>query len=240
MVSYADFMTLLFAFFTTMYATSNVDRAKLNSVVESMQKAFVNSQPAVRSGAQARIGAAGTIAPQAVEQPGADLQQQLKERLDQDLKDGRVSLDVDTRGVVISLRESGSFPVGSADLTPMARDVLSKVATTLVDLDATVRVEGHTDDVPIRTSRFASNWDLSTARAINVVQYLVGAGGLASSRLSVSGYGEFRPRVPNDSPENRAQNRRVDLVILNPGTRASEEPASTPPSPAETQSGPAH
>jgi chemotaxis protein MotB len=227
MVSYADFVTLLFAFFTTMFATSNVDRAKLNTIVASMQKAFVDGAAEKRGTGPARIGSTAD-APRPTDGPesGVDLQRELKDRLERELADGSVALGVDARGVVISLRESGSFPVGSADLTPVSREVLGKIAATLADLDSTVRVEGHTDDVPIKTPRFASNWELSTARAINVVQYLVTGGGLAASRLSASGYGEFHPRVPNDSPDNRAKNRRVDLVILNPVTRASEEPAA--------------
>ena len=87
-----------------------------------------------------------------------------------------------------------------------------------------LRVEGHTDDVPIQTGRYASNWELSTARATTVVTYLLQDAGLAPERLSAAGYGEFHPRAPNTSPENRARNRRVDVVILRPETIASEEP----------------
>ncbi len=236
MVSYADFMTLLFAFFTTMFATSNVDRAKLNSIVASMQKAFVADRAAApaRRGI-ARIGAADAARPTDGTDNGIDLQRELQERLARELTDGHVTLGVDARGVVISLQESGSFAVGSADLTPAAREVLTKIANTLGDLDSTVRVEGHTDDVPIRTPRFASNWELSTTRATTVVQYLVSSGGLAASRLSASGYGEFHPRVPNDSAEDRARNRRVDLVILNAVTRTSEEPTAPPATAPETR-----
>jgi chemotaxis protein MotB len=236
LVSYADFMTLLFAFFTSMYAASNVDVAKLNSVVQSMQRAFVKTpaQTPASKGAAQTIDTTPAAPATRVDQGDRDLQRELEQRLDQELKDGHVALHVDSRGVVISLLESGSFPVGSADLTPEARAVLSRIAGTIGDLDSAIRVEGHTDDVPIKTPRFASNWELSSSRAISVLQYLVDAGGISSTRLSASGYGEFHPLVPNDSPESRSKNRRVDLVMLNSGTRASEEP-NAPRGPGESK-----
>jgi chemotaxis protein MotB len=91
-------------------------------------------------------------------------------------------------------------------------------------MPAPLRVEGHTDDVPIHTVRFRSNWNLSTARATRVVEFLSTRAGIAPARLSAAGYGEFHPRGPNDSPAGRARNRRVDIVVLNDSTRAAEEP----------------
>lgn len=128
------------------------------------------------------------------------------------------------RGVVLSFPEAGSFPTGTAELTPNAVRTLEKVAVALRQLPHPIRVEGHTDDVPItrRAGPFASNWDLSTARATRVVQLLI-AQGLAPDRLAAAGYGEHRPRVPNTSRTNRARNRRVDLVVLG-AVAASLEP----------------
>ena len=239
MVSYADFVTLLFAFFTVLYAISKVDADKLSSMVGSMQQAFEATDAGVaprRGTGRARAGQPPGSAKTAQGDPAdVDVRARLEEGLSREVTDGRVSLEVDARGVVISVRESGSFPVGSADLTPEARAVLSTIAATIADIDHAVRVEGHTDDVPIHTARYASNWELSTARATSVVQYLIAAAGLPASRLSASGYGEFHPQTPNDSAENRTRNRRVDLIILNPMTRASEEPpATSSPSHAET------
>ncbi len=222
MVSYADFVTLLFAFFTTLYAISKVDAAKLATMATSMNKAFESRESNKGRGAvQPRISTAQGGVPS---EKDVDVEAELVKRLAGELKDGRVSVDVDGRGVVISLLESGSFPLGSADLTPEAREVLSKLAATIAPLDTAVRIEGHTDDVPIHTPRFASNWELSTARATSVVQYLISAGGVPASRLSASGYGEYHPKATNDSAENRTRNRRVDLVVLNPVTRRAEEP----------------
>jgi len=116
--------------------------------------------------------------------------------------------------------------MGSADLSPAARGVLREVADAMQDVDNPVRIEGHTDDVPIHTARFQSNWELSTARATTVIAFFVQERGLSPTRFSAAGYGEFKPRVTNDSQDARAQNRRVDIVILNDATRKAEEPVA--------------
>jgi chemotaxis protein MotB len=229
LVSYADFITLLFAFFTTMYAISTVDAQKMSKMVASMQIALkgdpmteVSPVPLPQNGL-----------PQPVV-PRLDnlvtLRQQLAARLQRQIQQGNVEIGVDARGLVVSIREAGSFASGSADLSDPVRAVLAQVAAPLSELAHPVRIEGHTDDTPIRTSRFRSNWELSTARATQVIAYLQNEMGLPASRLSAAGYGEFHPRVPNTSPEARAENRRVDLVILNTATSTAEEPTrGTPP-----------
>ncbi|MFI5177786.1 MAG: flagellar motor protein MotB, partial [Vicinamibacterales bacterium] len=114
----------------------------------------------------------------------------------------------------------GSFSVGSTDLSEAARAILDDLGAALMDVGNKVLVEGHTDDVPIRTARFASNWELSTARATTVIAYLLEHFAIRPERLSAAGYAEFHPRVPNASAENRARNRRVDIVILRPSPPA--------------------
>ena len=133
---------------------------------------------------------------------------------------------MDQRGLVVSVREAASFPVGRAELDPEAQHLFREIALDLVAIPNHVRVEGHTDDVPIHTARYASNWELSTARATNVVAFFTESVGITPDRLSAAGYAEFHPRVPNDSAEHRAENRRVDIVILNPQTLNREEPVA--------------
>lgn len=234
LVSYADFITLLFAFFTTMYAISNVDAKKLQEMVQSMQHAFDPRQPAAGTAdrqapppAQAQVVPSATIEAQALEA----LKQRLAERLKLQIAGGQVGLEVDPRGLVISIREAGTFAVGSADLSAPTSVLLGEVAEAMVGLDNQIRVEGHTDDIPIHTPRFRSNWELSTARATNVVAFLMSRG-LPPTRFSAAGYGEFHPRVANSDQAARAQNRRVDIVILNEATRRAEEPG-----PAERTAG---
>ena len=223
LVSYADFITLLFAFFTTMYAISTVDAQKMSKMVASMQLAL-KGDPA----APAPVPLPQTGVPQPVV-PRIDnlveLRRQLAARLEHQISQGHVEIGVDSRGLVVSIREAGSFASGSAELSDGMRALLADIAAPLSELPHQIRIEGHTDDTPIRTSRFRSNWELSTARATQVIACLQNEFGLPAARLSAAGYGEFHPRVPNASAAARAENRRVDLVILNTATSTAEEPA---------------
>jgi chemotaxis protein MotB len=225
LISYADFVTLLFAFFTTMYAISTVDAKKLQDMVESMQAAFdANKLPTPKK--------TDSTPAKPLKQPTPDqqaleaLKVRLSERLKLQIAGGQVGLEVDPRGLVVTIREAGTFGVGSAELSDAAKGVLGEVADALADVDHPVRIEGHTDDVPIRTAKYKSNWELSTARATNVVSFFVEERGLPPSRFSAAGYGEFRPRAVNSTGANRAANRRVDIVILNEATRKAEEPTA--------------
>jgi chemotaxis protein MotB len=118
--------------------------------------------------------------------------------------------------------------VGRAEIDGDAQHLFHEIAVTLAALPNAVRVEGHTDDIPIHTSHYASNWELSTARATSVVAYFVQRVGLSPDRLSAAGYAEFHPQVENTSAQARARNRRVDIIVLNPQTREREEPSAGP------------
>jgi chemotaxis protein MotB len=225
LVSYADFITLLFAFFTMLYASSTLDAKKLTAVVDSMKSVFAGA-PGMSNGGVVESGPA--LLPPAAPLLADELaivKGLIAEDLRQEISEGRVTLDADQRGLVVSIREAGSFPTGSADLPPDAEALFAQLARRLRGIPNAVRVEGHTDDVPIRTARYASNWELSTARATRVVAFLMETADIDPRRLSAAGYGEFHPVAPNASVESRARNRRVDLVVLNASTRSAEEPA---------------
>lgn len=221
-MSYADFITLLFAFFATMYAMSSVDAKKLESVAQGLQAAFDDS-------ARARRVAAGEgVLPERGKRlvPGpdtskADVRSMVERDLAAELAANRLTLIEDQRGVTISIPEAGTFSVGHDELSATAQDLIGRVAGTLTNFGNPVRVEGHTDDVPIHTVRFISNWDLSAARASRVVEFLIQRG-LQPARLSATGYAEFHPRVANDSDSARASNRRVDLVVLSADASLTE------------------
>ena len=135
---------------------------------------------------------------------------------------GRVQAHIDARGLIISLGEAGIFDSGSDQIKPEGKTLLDTIAGSLVSLGNQIRVEGHTDNVPIRNSRFPSNWELSTSRATAMISYLIVNLGFTPELLSAAGYGEFRPTDSNDTPDGRAHNRRVDIVILNPTTALAE------------------
>lgn len=126
----------------------------------------------------------------------------------------QVALSITSRGLVVSLKEAGFFDSGSARLKSESIRTLSSIADTLHAYTNRLRIEGHTDSVPIRSAVFKSNWELSTARATNVIHFLVDTSGFDPESLSAVGYGQYQPIVANESPEQRAKNRRVDIVLL--------------------------
>lgn len=212
LISYADLVTLLFACFTTVYAAS---------VTSTGDEAIQAPQDVVE--AVDRI--ATDPAPVAQEAPVPSLKERLAPALAASLDDLQIEVIEDARGLVISLPEEATFPTGSADLTAAAQALLHRIAEALRDTDASIRIEGHTDDAAIRGGRYRSNWELSTARASAVVVFLVTRAAFEPSRLSAAGYGEFHPRASNDTPEGRALNRRVDVVVIDgPLRRESRAP----------------
>jgi chemotaxis protein MotB len=218
LVSYADFITLLFAFFTTLYAISVVDARKAERLVQSIHESF--------GGALAQDGTASTAwdgsepRPGENATPGAERDAQRldavrvrTEQLARSLDDQAVRVRSTERGIVISLSDSAFFDSAGSAIPERARAVLLEVARELAPLPNHVRVEGHTDDVPIATQAFPSNWHLSTARAVAVVIALADSG-IPPYRLSAAGFADQRPVVPNATAEGRRMNRRVDLVVL--------------------------
>ena len=226
LVSYADFMTLMFAFFTALYAISTVDSKKLTAMVESVQEAFQPGRASAPRGLLTGEALTPTPAKDAGPGPGAevglaDLEKRLSTQLANAVAEKRIDIELDGRGLVISIREAGSFPAGSSDLSDAARALLRELGSVLAEVGNLVRIEGHTDDVPIHTARFASNWELSTTRATNVIAFLIENPALLPDHFSAAGYGQYHPRVPNESVANRARNRRVDIVILSPSANAA-------------------
>lgn len=217
LVSYADFITLMFAFFTVMYAVSTVDARKVVPAASSMQQAFSMPEPP-GTAAPVTVPTISSDTPAPTAPPERDLDD-VRRRLATELSDaidsGRLEIAEDPRGLVLSLPEQATFAIGSANVHPEARQLIGRIAASVQPLGNALRIEGHTDDVPIRTPRYQSNWELSTARSSAVVSFLIHDAGLEPARLSAAGYGEFHPRAPNDSPANRARNRRVDIVVLN-------------------------
>ncbi len=217
MVSYADFVTLLFCFFTAMYAISNVDTNKLGKFVESMRTAFNISGS--RGNAFSVIEGVQVFMPTDVE-----LESSIKEMLGTLISKSKGGIDVrrDQRGVIISVVDKFFFESGSADLKKSSKEVLDKIAEVLKQSTNMIRIEGHTDNVPINNDRFPSNWELSAARAINVAKYFIRTHNIQPERLTTIGYSEYRPVASNDTPEGRAKNRRVDIVLLNAAESGKE------------------
>ncbi|MEW6720406.1 MAG: OmpA family protein [Thermodesulfobacteriota bacterium] len=204
-VSYADFITLLFAFFTVMYAISRVDSDKLGRFVGSTRAAFGPRTP------QAAKPVIEGIAPVV---PGAEeARRDAVRMLEMSGASGLVSVRPDARGLVLSMGEHVLFDAGRAAVKPSSGNALGAVAAVLRKSGCAAAVEGHTDSLPISNARFASNWELSAARATAVLARLLEDHEVPPDRLSAAGYAEFRPVASNATPEGRARNRRVDVVL---------------------------
>lgn len=227
LVSYADFVTLLFAFFVVMFAVSQVDSAKLGRFTESFSKAegleiFPNSGKGVMPGSNA--GTPGLVEPEAptsLTEELSGIQSEIKKAAAEgSLRD--VQVIVKRNELVLRLPDSVLFDSGEDALREPAQKVLQRIAGELKKRDVEIRVEGHTDDRPIHNSRFDSNWNLSTRRATSVVARLA-AEGIPGRRLSAAGFGEFRPVGSNATDKGKQQNRRVDLVVSVPAKEAVAE-----------------
>jgi len=139
--------------------------------------------------------------------------QAIKDVLEQELIDGRLQMEQDRKRVIIRIEERGSFQSGSAVMTEDFEEILFRISEVLSQLPGEITVEGHTDDIPISTPRFNSNWDLSAARASSVANALLATGAVEAQRLKVQGYADTRPRASNEWPETRGLNRRVEIVV---------------------------
>lgn len=206
-ISYADFITLLFAFFTTLYAISRVDLGKLQLFEGSMKSAFkaTTTRP-VETGVIDGIKPAN-YADIALER---DIRAQFKKFAIIE----SVAIQRDDRGVVMSFGDMLLFESGDADLRIEARPVLSAVAGLIKQSQRAIIIEGHTDNLPLKSPRFSSNIELSAARAARVFSFLLDEEALQPERMTVAGYGEYRPVASNATPEGRVRNRRVDIIFV--------------------------
>ena len=144
----------------------------------------------------------------------AHLQTELENTLAAEIKDNAIGMRHDRDGLIISLQEAGFFQSGSEQMKSDSLATFDRVANLLRQRNCHLRIEGHTDDIPIHTSRFSSNWELSAARATEIVRLLIVRNGYNPNLLSAAGYAEYHPIAPNATPQGRARNRRVDIVIL--------------------------
>jgi chemotaxis protein MotB len=233
LVSYSDFVTLLFAFFVVLFATTYRDNQTIKKLSRAIHNGF-QSMGAFSADENGERGAYSKPVPETADNPtllenqGAssdqapvgsvadmrELRKQLEAAIGKELANHEVVLQVTPEGFTISLKELGFFNSGQATLLPGASGKLERIAKVLSRPGLEIRVEGHSDDQPIHNEQFRSNWDLSTARAMNVLLLLVDEAGFDPRQISAAGYGQYRPVADNSTPEGRRMNRRVDLVVV--------------------------
>lgn len=229
LVSYADFITLLFAFFVVLFASSQANKSKQAELSAAMQTAF---SPLGTFEAHSKTppitdnrSAAATTTPAVISLPLPSVRVQSIEETEKHLNKllaqqvaaghippGSVTMHITADGLVISLHEFGFFPSGSAEVRAASIPMLASLAVTLPA--GPLRIEGHTDNVPIHTAQFATNWELSTARATAIARLLLERGSIDPANLSAAGYAEFHPVASNATADGRARNRRVDIILL--------------------------
>lgn len=217
MATYADTVTLLLCFFVLLFASSSVDSQKYQAVVQSLSGALgvldsgttVSLAPLINNYPSDNP----TDSPSESEEL-LEMQAEIQKVLEDSKLDGQVKLEINERGLLIRFLENVLFDSGKDNLTPQAMQIIDRVSEILKDTPKKILVEGHTDNIPISTYKFPSNWELSTTRAVNVVKYMIDHNGIAAVRLSAAGYADQHPISENTSIEGRKNNRRVDMVIL--------------------------
>ena len=266
LVSYADFITLMFAFFVVMFATSQTDKARAQQVSDSVKQALDkggvaaavheilggtvdekgkgNAQMKGPGGAQKSPEKPKPVPPAVAELLPS--MQYLSRELEAEIRQGKIEVHLEPRGLVVSLRQATFFPSGGDTIDPKTYPAIEKIAQTIGELPNSVRLEGHTDSVPIHTARFRSNWELSAARGIAMMELLAGHFEIPRQRMAIAGYADTAPLDSNDTEEGRAHNRRVDIVILNQraitteprasGSGTAPAGAAAPPQPAGRKS----
>jgi chemotaxis protein MotB len=243
LVSYADFITLLFAFFVVLYASSQVDKRRVGKLAMAIQVAFQELGVFDTSNTKIPLNDSEVMpfaTVQAVENvnrtgdmerfvqpmkgvlsssssaPLKDVQAELEKALAPEIQNRVVDVKTKKEGLIVSLREVGFYESGSSAMRSSSTGAIDRLAAVLMSRTENMRIEGHTDNVPIHNKQFDSNWELSTARATELVKMFIYRYQMEPSRLSASGFAEFRPVGDNATMEGRAINRRIDIVILNP------------------------
>ncbi|HOJ43760.1 MAG TPA: OmpA family protein [Syntrophorhabdaceae bacterium] len=214
LLTYADLITLLLAFFIMMYTFSKQDSERYEEVSSYLKAIFSGGSGILKKG-----NISGT---QNLEMlTGKALTEGLKEKITDELNaiggeselKNSIFIFTDERGVVIRIMDKAFFDEGKAEIKPGAKKALDKICYILKDIKNHIRIEGHTDNTPISNAEFKSNWELSVRRATEVVRYFIEKGAITPERISATGYAEYRPLVDNDTPENKALNRRVEIII---------------------------
>lgn len=217
LVSYADFITLLFAVFVVLFSASNADREKLRTFSRAVENA-INHSGLSRSAAVQP----SKEKPQPPLDPNTssetrleDTYRALAQSLQPEIVNQQVQVAMSKRGLVITLNQASFFRSGEAGYDPSMYPTLGKIAEAIAKVQNPIRLEGHTDSLPIHNERFRNNWELSAARSISILELLATRFGISDSRMAVAGYADNSPVSSNDTEEGRARNRRVDIVVLN-------------------------
>lgn len=228
MVTFADLMALMMTFFVLLYSFSSLDETKYRLIAASMASGFGAVLVSPKSSATPALGPPSMM-PSPLNQPmgrsnqamgsgqpsaNTQVAQEVKQALMDEITDGIIAVETTGERVIIRFPEEIAFPPGSDALSDAIIPIIDRLTKALEEAPGTIMVSGHTDDRPINSERYKSNWSLSTDRAVSVIRLFERIGNIDSKRLTAVGYADTQPLVPNDTAENRARNRRVEIVII--------------------------
>ncbi|ADL52768.1 flagellar motor protein MotB [Clostridium cellulovorans] len=228
LIPYADMLTLLLALFIVMFAMSKLDNQKVSQVSQQLNAIFAGGSGIIQSSSGADSSSIANAIVEAAQEAAAkaaagnaeeeNKMHELKAKLDQEIaREGysdKVITELNKDGLYISIQDVILFNSGDANVLKEVSPLLTEISHLIRDIDNRIRIVGHTDNVPISTVKFRSNWDLSAMRAINVMNFMVDTGKLNPEKVSIQAYGEYMPRFDNSTAENRARNRRVEIFII--------------------------
>lgn len=222
MITYGDLMTLLLCFFVLLFSMSTIDNQKFKAIISSMQ----GSLGVLDSNLIVELDPIETTFPGDVLEKENEEFKKILEQINDFIKENNleksITLTLDERGLLIRFLDTVLFDSGKADIKNEAKYIIEMISDVIKQSGKSIRVEGHTDNVPIRTEKFPSNWELSTSRAVNVLKYIIELNDIEPHTISAAGYGEYRPIDTNDTPEGKQRNRRVDIVVLRTEKNDSE------------------
>jgi chemotaxis protein MotB len=242
LLTYADLITLLLAFFIMMYTLSKQDAQKYQEVTEYLRAIFTGGTAVLNKGG---VGSGPAAATSVTLPPVEATNNQIMKQLEEEIKnlcplgdmEHNFSVFADERGIVVRVLDKAFYDEGKADLKDKAKKAIQKIIPIIKQVNRDVRIEGHTDDVPINTTEFRSNWELSVRRATEVVRYIIEKSDISPKMISAAGYAEFKPLMANNSAENRAMNRRIEIIIEKPNNKTrieiknSDQPGDPPAKP---------
>ncbi|MCB2290553.1 flagellar motor protein MotB [Clostridium sp. CS001] len=218
LATYGDLVTLLMCFFVLLYSMAVIDEGKAKQAISSLNKMGILSQQGDINSSLSDSILEGTAIISEEQQQMDSIHSEVKKIIEQKNLQNEVEVINEAKGVLIRFKDDVIYDVGSADLKPGAKVILAQISDVLKKYNKNIRVEGHSDNLPIQSGKYESNWELSSARAISVVKFLTSELPLdkriKEQSFEVSGYGEFKPIVPNDTDQNRQKNRRIEMLII--------------------------
>ncbi|QGG46406.1 flagellar motor protein MotB [Heliorestis convoluta] len=241
LIPYADILTLLLALFIVMFATAQVDQQRFEAVRQALETVFkggtgimMNPSMQETEGTSDEMQDSNVTESFQEARSFDDLKEKIDRLIDEQGLSNEIYSGIFAEGLQISFRDAALFDSGRANLRAEALSILNELSILLENIDNEIRVAGHTDNLPINTPEFPSNWDLSAKRSLNVMKYILNNPNLDPARFTAVGYSEYRPIATNSTPEGRAQNRRVEVLII----RQFEETTGLSPSNTSTERAP--